>query len=233
MPLRRSRGSAVPSDGARTCRAGKPQPDYKRPSRSQPPEPERLCLALQPALSAFISSPCVYQGGFLLRAVAVPRNADAERVAAALRSPWQAISSGPGPRPRWLCRDSVTPLLQPCPGPSPAPCLPWHPPSSKTARPARGAGETRAGSAAQMSPHCSPAGASGEPVLLERGLWARGVGPQAAVSSWLRQLPPGHGSCGSIPRAQCPVCSSGVSGKRSLGRGISVPSLSGKSRLGG
>lgn len=44
------------------------QPDYKSPSRSQPPEPKCLCLARQPALSAFISSPRVYEGGFLLRA---------------------------------------------------------------------------------------------------------------------------------------------------------------------
>lgn len=130
VPLRRSRGSAVPSDGARTCRGGRLQPDYKSPTRSQPPEPKCLCLAHQPALSAFISSPCVYEGGFLLRAAAVPRNANGERAAAALRSPWQAISSGPGPRPRWLCRESVTPIPQPCPNPWPAPCLPWHPPSS-------------------------------------------------------------------------------------------------------
>lgn len=102
VPLRRSRGSAVPSDGARTCRGGRLQPDYKSLTRSQPPEPKCLCLAHQPALSAFISSPCVYEGGFLLRAAAVRRNANGERAAAALRSPWQAISSGPGPRPRWL-----------------------------------------------------------------------------------------------------------------------------------
>jgi len=76
---------------------GRLQRDYKSLTRSQPPEPKRLCLAHQPVLSAFISSPDVYEGGFLLRVVAVPLNANGERVAAALRSPWQAISSGPGP----------------------------------------------------------------------------------------------------------------------------------------
>lgn len=61
-----SAAQAEPSDGARTWRAGRLQPDYKNPTRSQPPEPKCLCVAQQPALSAFISSPCVYEGGSLL-----------------------------------------------------------------------------------------------------------------------------------------------------------------------
>lgn len=52
------------------------QPDYKSPTRSQPPEPKCLCLARQPALSAFISSPHVDEGGFPLRTVVMPLNAN-------------------------------------------------------------------------------------------------------------------------------------------------------------
>lgn len=98
VPLRRSRGSAgagaQPGSGAaRRAAAGRQKPD------KEPATPARAPLypAPQPALSAFISSPHVYEGGFLLRAVAVPLNANGERVTAALRSPCQAISAGTGP----------------------------------------------------------------------------------------------------------------------------------------
>lgn len=120
-----------------------------------------------------------------------PRNANAERAAAALRSPWHAISSGPSPRPRWIRSDSVTPTLQPCPEP-------WHPPSS--------VGQC------QTVIQRNPVGLSPRwlrstdvPALQPRqGCWRGGSRPPGRVSSWF---------CSSIPRVLCFVCSSGISGR--------------------
>lgn len=97
-----------------------------------------------------------------------PRNANAERAAAALRSPWHAISSGPSPRPRWIRRERVTPTLQPCPDPRPAPGTrpaPWGSAKIVIQR-----DPVRAEPLLAAQRRCSRTAAS--PGLLERGISA-------------------------------------------------------------
>lgn len=139
-------------------------------------------------------------------AAAVPRNANGERAAAALRSPWRAIPSGPGPRPRRLCRDRVTPIPTPGPEPSPAPRLPWRHPapwgSAKIVIPRRPGGPCEtgalAGCVAQMIPHRSLGSARGGRAGGEGALGTRCRPPGSGELMFL-QPPPDHGSCSSVP----------------------------------